>query len=402
MICCFSWLLPIIVVVFIITFDVVVVVESFTSSPLSGKRNSAISPRIETDCFHLHERSAAAETPHREEIRYIAGRRALLLHPTSHKQPPSSKNTSYPPLIILGGMAQSISSWEFHLPHFAKDRSVLIYECLGQGPLPPEELCSKLDLDAYYEDVSLKRQGSDFWNVVDEAFFTPGSYYHDNNNNNIVTKNDGGTPRVDVVGFSFGGRVAMAAAVSQPNRIRRLHLTGVGAERDEYANVILASWKEMLGANDNIDIINEKEGTNNSRLRAFAWSIILATYSEQFLASVGAARVLTWVDGVSKFNTQNGLRAILIQTHGGEGQWTPASMAEQIMKGSVESFKLVVGSKDKMASPDQVLRLAQLLGQQEGSEHKEDECYRVIENCGHAVPFEAMRLWREDVIKYLT
>eukprot|EP00984_Skeletonema_dohrnii_P011254 scaffold4476_cov120-Skeletonema_dohrnii-CCMP3373.AAC.3 len=371
-----SWLLPLVVVI-IIALDAVLVVESFTSSSqLSWKSNRA-SLRIETDCFHLHERpaSVAAATPRREEIRYIAGRRALLLHPTSFKQP-----VDYPPLIILGGMAQSIASWEFHLPHFAKNRSVLIYECLGQGPLPSEEICSKVDLDTYYEDVSLERQGSDFWNVVDEAF-----------------ENDG---KVDVVGFSFGGRVAMAAAVSQPNRIRRLHLTGVAAERDEYANVLLASWKEMLGAN-NVDIMDQKENdeTNNSRLRAFAWSIILATYSEQFLASVGAARVHTWVDGVCKFNTQNGLKAILLQTHGGEGQWTPASMAEE-MKGYVESYRLVVGSNDKMASPDQVLRLAQLLGKQEGSKG-ETHYYRVVEDCGHAVPFEAMRLWREDVIKYL-
>lgn len=380
------WLLPAAVVI-IASLDVVVV-ESFTSSSsLSEKRN--ISPRIETDCFQLHERPTAAESfaiaaskPHREEIRYIAGRRALLLHPKK-----STKVLNHPPLIILGGMAQSIASWEFHLPHFAKERSVLIYECLGQGPLPPEEVCSDVDLDSYYKDVSLERQGSDFWSVVDEALFE---------------NNDGNGRVVDVVGFSFGGRVAMAAAVSQPNRIRRLHLTGVAAERDEYANVLLASWKEMLGANymDTIDKEKEKEGTNNPSLRSFAWSIILATYSEQFLASMGAARVQSWVDGVCKFNTQSGLKAILLQTHGGEGLWTPVSMAER-MKESVESCKLVVGSNDKMASPDQVLRLAQLLGKEDESEQGSC-CYKVIQNCGHAVPFEAMRLWREDVIEYLS
>jgi len=75
-------------------------------------------------------------------------------------------------------------------------------------------------------------------------------------------------------------------------------------------------------------------------------------------------------------------------------------MAEE-MNGSVEIYKLVVGSNDKMASPDQVLRLAQLLGRHEESK-EETHYYRVVENCGHAVPFEAMRLWREDVIKYLT
>ena len=368
---------------FIIASCDVAVVESFTTSPSSISKNISNNARIETNCFHLKERPTtvtAATTPRNEEIRYIAGRRALLLQPKS-----TNPAVDHPPLIILGGMAQSIASWEFHLPHFAKDRSVLIYECLGQGPLPPEEICSNAELDTYYDDVSLERQGRDFWSVVDDAF----------GNNN-----DG---KVDVVGFSFGGRVAMAAAVVQPNRIRRLHLTGVAAERDEYGNVLCLSWKEMLGANY-IDIMGEKEreetNNSNSRLRAFAWSIILATYSEQFLASVGAARVLTWVDGVCKYNTHSGLSAILLQTHGGEGQWTPASMAER-MKGSVESFKLVVGSNDKMASPDQVLRLAQLLGTEE--ENKQDNsCYKVVENCGHAVPFEAMRLWREDVIKYLT
>lgn len=357
------------------------VVGGFIITPTLGFVNLPLPSHGGNNHFQAYERSTSAikATPVREQIRYIAGRRALLLHPTPSKQPYNNE-ISRPPLVILGGMAQSIASWELHLPYFAKDRSVIIYECLGQGPHPPEEICSDLD-SSYYADVSLKQQGLDFWSVVDEAFFTPGSYYHDSNDG-VLDK-----AQVDVVGFSFGGRVAMAAALSQPNRIRKLHLTGVGAERDEYANVILSSWKDMLLQNENND-------ADSSGLRAFAWSIILATYSEQFLGSVGSARVQTWVDSVCQFNTQRGLSAILMQTHGGEeGQWTPASMAEQT-KGSIESYRLVVGSKDKMASTHQVQRLDQLLGG--------NDSYRVIENCGHAIPFEAMRLWREDVIKYLT
>ena len=73
--------------------------------------------------------------PIREEIRYIAGRRALILHPSNDNR---NNNIQHPPpLVVLGGMAQSISSWEFHLPYLAKQRSVLIYEGIGQGPLPP-------------------------------------------------------------------------------------------------------------------------------------------------------------------------------------------------------------------------------------------------------------------------
>ena len=386
---------------FIIWWRVAAVVVSAIISHLGGVRSFLLLPsqlaggkqKKNYNRSHFHEWSTAATaTPIREEIRYIAGRRALLLHPTTSSSPKQSRSnvvSNNPPLVVLGGMAQSIASWELHLTYFAKDRSVLIYECLGQGPHPPEEIYPALDLNTYYEDVSLKRQGSDFWNVVDEAFFTPGSYYHDN----VLLHNGGDPPipqKIDVVGFSFGGRVAMAAAVSFPNRIRRLHLTGVGSERDEYANVILASWKEMLGTND--AVINE----NNSALRAFAWSIILATYSEKFLASVGSIRVQTWVDGICQFNTQKGLRAILMQTHGGEGQWTPASMAAQ-MRVSVESCKLVVGSEDKMASKDQVFLLGQQL-----REDVDEDYFKVIENCGHAVPFEAMQLWRRDVIKFLT
>ena len=38
-----------------------------------------------------------------------------------------------PPIIILGGMAQSISSWEHHLPILSKDRDIFLYEYLGSG-----------------------------------------------------------------------------------------------------------------------------------------------------------------------------------------------------------------------------------------------------------------------------
>ena len=389
--CRFNWLLPLVAfIVALLVLDNVVHIESFTPAPYPKIRSSS-SPRIELSFFHLNGRPVVSTSvPVHEEIHYIAGRRAMLLHPATSKE-----QVANPPLVILGGMAQSIASWEFHLPHFAKHRSVLMYECLGQGPRPPETVCSNEDLDTYYEDVSLERQGRDFWNVVEEAFFTPGSYYYDNY---LSNESDQIISSVDVVGFSFGGRVALAAAVKQPNRIRRLHLTGIGTERDEYANVLLASWKDMLNDID-ADSTGTKDEINNPKLRAFAWSIILATYSEEFVASVGAARVQTWVDGVCKFNTQNGLREILLQTHDGEGRWTTASMAE-LVKGSVESYKLVVGSNDKLSSPQQVKRLAQSLGKQE--DDKEDGSYRVVENCGHAVPFESMRIWREDVIKYLT
>ena len=185
----------------------------------------------------------------------------------------------------------------------------------------------------------------------------------------------------------------MAAASVRPGRIRRLHLTGVGAERDEYAQVILASWREVLGSTEKECDVPRR---GDSRLRSFAWSTILATYSESFLATAGADRVATWVDGVcNNSNTEQGLRA-LMQTHEGEDGWTPAVMAERMQSSNAaERCRVTVGSQDKMAHPSQAQRLAKIL------QPNEDGGYKVFEGCGHAVPMEAMRLWREDVLGFL-
>ena len=88
-----------------------------------------------------------------EEIRYIAGRRAIILHPPD--KPNDYQNShSYPPLVILGGMAQSISSYEFHLSQLSKHRSVLMYEPIGIGPAPPySKLQGNTSLEQYYNDV---------------------------------------------------------------------------------------------------------------------------------------------------------------------------------------------------------------------------------------------------------
>jgi len=107
-----------------------------------------------------------------------------------------------------------------------------------------------------------------------------------------------------------------------------------------------------------------------------------------------------------------------MQTHGhfmdesdGEDSldpWSPAAMATRIRESqSIEQCKIVVGSDDKMSSPEQAHRLASLLGLSTGPnslEHEEHEIlcsFKIIEGCGHAVPMEEMRLWREDLLSFL-
>ena len=85
------------------------------------------------------------------EIRRINGRRCLFspARDTISQQPQRQKldddisidlSENYSsikyPLILIGGTAQTITSWEHHIGQLSRNRDVLVYECLGQGPYP--------------------------------------------------------------------------------------------------------------------------------------------------------------------------------------------------------------------------------------------------------------------------
>ena len=87
------------------------------------------------------------------------------------------------------------------------------------------------------------------------------------------------------------------------------------AEYDGLANVILASWKEIMGSNyiaiDDVEMEEECDPIKHaskytSCLWSFAWSIIRATYSEQFLAATSPEQVKTWVDSVCPIMQKKG------------------------------------------------------------------------------------------------
>ena len=209
--------------------------------------------------------------------------------------------------------------------------------------------------------MSLQVQADDFASVVSSAF--PNAQVH----------------KVDVAGFSFGGRVALAAASTHPHLIRKLHITGVPAQRDAYGRVILTSWKDLL---------------KSSTLTAYAWSSIFATHSEEFI-SKNEARVKKWADFVGSSNTVNGLLALVEQTHTEDenDRWHPLSMAKRIVShGYITSGRLTVGAKDNLAKVDEVQRLSKVLGWGEVD---------IYEGTGHAVPLEEPRRWREDLLAFL-
>ena len=186
----------------------------------------------------------------------------------------------------------------------------------------------------------------------------------------------------DIIAFSLGGRIALNTIATNPSLIRRAHITGVSAERDPMAKIILASWKDLL---------SPKEGGGS--LKPFAWSIILATYSDRFLARNGPEKVSSWVEHIC-FNhilIQMGLLSLLQQT----GELEPIELADQIVRCrcSKIQIQLAVGGDDKISTCDQVEKLRVAL--------ELDNSVLIYKDCGHAVLNERAVRWRKDALEFL-
>jgi len=196
--------------------------------------------------------------------------------------------------------------------------------------------------------------------------------------------------RFDLVGFSLGGRIAMAFACLYPTQVRTLHLTGVAWDRSARGKMNVAAWKDILSRGDSA--ANEK-----STLQAFAWLAILSTYSPSFLLKQ-RDKIPIWVDVVASGHSVKGLSSLMEQTHPSEhgddddgNAWTVPKMAHRIQLVPGGAIHLVAGEMDEMVALDQVHKLAKGL-------HCETS---ILPTAAHAVPFEAARAWRATVLRHL-
>ena len=303
---------------------------------------------------------------------------------------PASREELYPPLILLGGIAQTKSSWDHHLVSLARNRRVLVYECLGQG----DHTIPSDDADVH---ASLPAQAQILLETLGEVLVTEEGKSQ-NKNDPVV---------VDIAGFSFGGRVAMATACLQNDRdhcqrngvrIRRLHLTGVGCDRSDFGHLAMLSFPDVV--------------RNDPSLRSFAWSILLATYSSGYLRSLPETTLERFLDHIASSNHPGGLLAILEQAEvkDTEDPWHVANMADRLAElsrsqsnpnsnnnsnnNTILVGKLCVGEMDAMAPVDEVERL------REKSDWIQKEV-DVLPDCGHAVVLEQPRAWRESVLSFL-
>ncbi|KAL3921003.1 MAG: hypothetical protein SGILL_002982 [Bacillariaceae sp.] len=280
------------------------------------------------------------------ERRVICGRPCVVV--------PAASDVLYPTLVLLGGIAQTAASWEHQLPSLSRNRQVVVYECLGQGKRSDAVVES-------FDDVSLPLQAEQLLNVLEEVTDSP---------NDVV----------DIAGFSFGGRVAMAAACSPQHRIRKLHLTGVGCDRSDYGHLAMDSFKDII--------------QSDPSLRSFAWAILLATYSPRFLRQLSDEMRQRFLTHISTNNTPEGLSAILKQAEVRDESdpYHVRNMGDRLGQTGIIT-KLCVGELDLMAPVDQVKLLAEKLGSQDVD---------VVPDCGHAIGVEGARAWKDSVSTFMS
>ena len=270
---------------------------------------------------------------------------------------PSVREELHPTLVLLGGIAQTISSWQHHLHTLSKNRQVIVYECLGQG----ETLNEGTGVSGpILENVTLPFQAELLLCTL----------------NKLVDPNS----KIDIAGFSFGGRVAMAAACLKPERIRRLHLTGVAADRSDYGHMAIQAFKENIHSDPS--------------LRSFAWSILLASYSSSYLRNLPGDMLDRFLSNICTNNSPHGLYALLQQAEINDktNPWHVCNMAGRIGGTNIHG-RLCVGDGDQMAPVDQV-KLLNNVGWT-------DSDFDVIPNCGHAAIVEAPRAWKDSLLSFL-
>lgn len=118
-----------------------------------------------------------------------------------------------PVVVFLNGLSQTTVAWGLQVHRLKGECRTLTYDAAGQGrsDLPPEG-----------------------WRPADQA-------------RDLLHLLDAlGLSRVDLVGFSYGSRIALRAALADPARVRRLVLAGCAHRETALRRWIVQAWMDAL------------------------------------------------------------------------------------------------------------------------------------------------------------
>ncbi len=260
--------------------------------------------------------------------------------------PPEGVVVDAPPLVVIGGMTQTLSSWGGQIRALAADREVVVYETRGQGQ---SELC--------LDDVSPPVHVADFMHLLD-ALGIDGP--------------------VDLCGFSFGGRLALAIAAAHPEKIRRLVVTGVSAGRGVVGRLIIRSWREALRTGD---------------LEALAWVSLTDILGPAYLER--SHRLLeAMIKATVQRNTYAGIKALFDSAldDGEASPYAALTLAAEVRAPTL----LIVGELDRVAPAADLDELAAAFVRAGRPAE-----VAVIPGVGHTVAIEAPLPWRSRLLEFL-
>jgi pimeloyl-ACP methyl ester carboxylesterase len=255
-----------------------------------------------------------------------------------------------PPILLIGGTAQSCTSWGGIAPAIAATgRAVVSFDARGQGAA---HTC-------HANDFSMAAHVQDL-----HALITA-----------LRTTQLPNRP-VDVVGFSFGGRLALAFAAQHPEFVRRAVITGVPARRDDAAARIFDSWRTLL-----------REGN----LRGMISRQIQDCHSPKFLSKFSDKQLQLLISATVAQNTLSGLQGLLRDSHVGDEAhpYHTINLAHCVTTRRIPVL-LIGGAQDAVAPVKEVEWLAK------------DNGWNVrMMDSGHNVPAELPLQWRNCVLEHL-
>jgi len=248
-----------------------------------------------------------------------------------------------PPIVCIGGTAQSIVSFHPHIRPISKTRRLIIPELRCQGET---DLLSQYGtIQQHCEDLKMLLQLLNISNI-------------------------------HLSGYSFGGRVGIAFAHHYPSFVSRLSITAVPLVRTNLGNIIINSWQDGLQRNN---------------LRDCAWSFMLNGYSASFLEKY-ADRIPSFVDMVIKNNKDpKKLLDLIVNSHvSDDNPYSVKKCAEKIACPT----QIIGATEDRIAGFTPVLDLAKVI---EESSSKVS-FHEVI--AGHLAPFEQPNQWRKLILEF--
>jgi 3-oxoadipate enol-lactonase len=248
------------------------------------------------------------------------------------------------PIVLVGGMTQTLASWGTQLRPLSERGTVVAYEARGQG-------LTELSLD----DCSLARQVDDFA-ALHDALGLRGP--------------------IDLCGFSFGGRLALAVAATHPELVRRLVLSGVALDRGVVGRLITRAWIAALEAGG---------------LEVLARVTLADILGPRYLAE-HEAMIEPMVRATVERNRPDGILALMRATLDlpPDSPWATTALAARARAAGVHAL-CIGGELDRVAPPAEVDALAELLGAQS----------RTIAGVGHTIAIESPQAWRDIAVQFL-